>query len=268
MTPVVIAALVCAALALWLGRRRQKRRRHIALLATRLSDRDRRMLRRAVPLLARLPADLHPALEGKIALFRDQVTFHGCDGLTVTDEMELTIAAQACLLIVNSPLWYTTLRTVLIYPGAFRSMLAEDDGYVVREEEVVRDGESWPHGPVILSWEAVRDSGDGVNVVLHEFAHQLDALSGDVDGVPLLGPGQSFEDWEQVVLEAFARHQDRADRPLPTVLDTYGAESHEEFLAVAIESFFERPRQLRGVEPALYAELTKLLRLDPATWPD
>jgi len=103
-------------------------------------------------------------------------------------------------------------------------------------------------------------------VVLHEFAHQLDDLSGATNGIPLLSKKQSFGQWERVFLAAYDRHLKKVRRGRRTVLDAYGAENHQEFLAVAIEAFFEKPTQLNADEPALYTQLATLLRLDPAQW--
>jgi len=152
------------------------------LLGASLTNAQRAIIAGEVPLVRKLPADLRRRHEGKINLFLAQINFIGCDGLEVTDRMRLSIAAQACLLIANSDAWYDHLSTVLIYPGAFKSKEVTSDGYVVSEQEVVRIGESWLRGPVVLSWrhteEGTSDDADGRNVVLHEFAHQLDDLSG------------------------------------------------------------------------------------------
>lgn len=255
----------------YFGLRAIQKRRHISrLLSSDLTPHQRAILHAQIPLLERLPSELHPALEGKINRFLDQVDMYGCEGLELTEDMELSIAGQACLLIVNSKSWYTTLRTVLVYPAAFKSIQQVRDGYVVREAEVVRLGESWAHGPVILSWadshQGAQNDHDGKNVVLHEFAHQLDALSGHVDGVPILNRRQSFAEWERVFLDAFDRHQTATDRGARTVIDAYGAQNHQEFLAVAVELFFERPDDLNETEPALYQQLSLLLGLDPAMW--
>lgn len=265
-----ILALICLVAGYFGYREVRKRRRIRNLLASRLSDAQRAILYDQIPLLKRLPPELHSPLEGKINRFLDQVDMYGCEGLTLTEEMELSIAGQACLLIVNTDVWYKTLRTVLVYPAAFKSIQQVRDGYVVREAEVVRLGESWAHGPVILSWadshQGAQNDRDGKNVVLHEFAHQLDALSGYVDGVPILNRRQSFGEWERVFLNAFERHQHATERGQRTVLDAYGLENHQEFLAVAVELFFERPVDLQEAEPALYEQLSLLLVLDPAKW--
>ena len=263
-------ALAILVLGWVLYRRQQKKQARAALLATPLSEDDRAIVADYVPLTQKLPAELRPAFEGKINLFLHQVQFHGCNGLEVTHEMRLAIAAQACLLVANAPAWYNHLSTILIYPGAFKSRQQMHDGYVVTEGEVVRTGESWSRGPVILSWahsdQGARNDEDGHNVVIHEFAHQLDDLSGDTDGAPALGD-QSFTDWARVFVEAFERHRDNVEAHRHTLIDPYGAEGHEEFFAVSVEAFFEKPAQLKRAEPQVYHQLATYFRLDPATWP-
>ena len=247
-----------------------ERSRQRALLAAPLTHEARALLDETVPLLRRLPPALRPALEGKMNRFLDQVAFVGCDGLEVTEEMRLSIAAQACLLIVNIDQWYDTLRTILIYPGAFKSQQKRYEGYVVTERDEIRAGESWHRGPVVLSWShsarGASNGEDGHNVVLHEFAHQLDQLSGSADGAPVMNKGQSFTDWSRVFLDAFETHQKNVERGRRTVLDAYGATAHEEFFAVAVEVFFEKPAQLEAEEPEVYGQLVEMFRLDPARW--
>ncbi len=250
----------------WLWRRRRRK----ALLATPLSAEQRETVERLVPLVTRLPRSLRAALEGKMNLFFDQVTFRGINGLEVTEAMKLSIAAQACLLIVNSPVWYDTLRNVLVYPSAFLTGRGTHDGHFVHEGHHATLGESWARGPVVLSWDDALQGGldaeDGHNVVIHEFAHQLDALTGHVNGIPILRKGQTYAGWEEAMLEAFEDHRERLDRGERTLIDPYGATNHQEFFAEAIVAFFEKPKALHSEEPALYAQLAKLLALDPAQW--
>tara|TARA_R110000868_G_scaffold26220_14_gene101301 strand:+ start:541 stop:1350 length:810 start_codon:yes stop_codon:yes gene_type:complete len=241
-----------------------------ALLASELPADQRAIVLDSVPLLRKLPDALRQTLDGKIALFLHQIEFIGCDGVEVTEEMRLSIAAQACLLVVNTGNWYVNLRTVLIYPGAFKSRRAEHNGYVVTERETVRTGESWARGPVVLSWADARqgalDDMDGHNVVFHEFAHQLDDLSGHTDGVPVLDKQQSFAEWERVFVAAFKAHSSRVESGHPSVFDAYGATGPEEFFAVAVETFFERPADLQREAPDVYRQLERLFRLDPSSW--
>ena len=138
------------------------------------------------------------------------------------------------------------------------------------ERETVRTGESWARGPVILSWAHARQGAandhDGHNVVFHEFAHQIDDLSGHTDGVPNLGKDQSLAGWVKAFIEAYERHVQNVRGGQRTVVDAYGAEGPEEFFAVAVEAFFERPVELIRAEPAVYEQLSKLFRLEPSTW--
>lgn len=267
MTALLLVLLALGAVGVYLWR---KRKRRLDLLASPLSDEERQSMARLVPLTKRLPPDLRAKLEGKINLFLDQVDFVGCNGFEVTDEVRLSIAAQACLLVMNTKAWYSRLFTILVYPSAFRTRQTSYDGFVAHEYDDVRLGESWTLGPVVLSWAHAQQGGinaeDGQNLVLHEFAHQLDSLSGATNGVPLLNRRQTFAQWEQVMLGAFSRHQTNTGDGRKTVIDAYGAQNHEEFFAVAIEVFFEKPEKLQSDEPDLYAELAKLLQLDPLKW--
>ena len=268
MTIILILLLLIAGVFGYRSWSKQKTQRK--LQATALSDHQRAIVAEQVPLTQKLPSELLGKLEGKIHVFLHQIEFIGCDGLEVTEEMQLSIAAQACLLVVNSDMWYRNLRTVLIYPGAFKSRNREHDGYVVTERETVRLGESWSRGPVVLSWahtekSAINDK-DGRNVVLHEFAHQIDDLSGQTDGAPILNTGQSFAYWERVFTDAFESHVRNVERGRRTVLDAYGAEGPEEFFAVAVEVFFEKPTALSREEPAVYEQLAELFRLEPKNW--
>ncbi|PCH72046.1 MAG: hypothetical protein COC12_06835 [Rhodobacteraceae bacterium] len=268
---MVVFLIILLAVAGAFGYRHWARQRHReTLLATGLSDHQRAIVAHEVPLTRKLPLELHGKLEGKINAFLEQVDYIGCNGLEVTDEMRLSIAAQACLLVVNSDTWYDHLTTILIYPSAFKSRKLEHSGYVVTERETVRIGESWSRGPVILSWAHTRQGAindrDGHNVVFHEFAHQIDDLSGHTDGVPNLDKSQKFAEWERVFVTAYKSHVQHVQAGRKTVFDAYGAEGQEEFFAVAVEVFFERPAALKEHEPAVYRQLAMLFRLEPTTW--
>ena len=252
--------------------RMAKRRHRQRLLSTPLSAGDLAIVHEMVPIVRQLPPELEARLQGKINLFLDQIDFYGRGGVVVDREVELSIAAQACLLVVNSDAWYDTLRTILLYPGAFRARQTSHDGLVVTEQDQTRLGESWQHGPVVLSWPHAEQGGrndeDGHNLVLHEFAHQLDALSGHTDAVPILKKGQRFEDWEQAIMAGFDAHVQNVERGRGTVLSEYAATSYVEFLAVSIEVFFEKPEKFQEEYPDVYAQISVLLGLDPLAWTD
>ena len=243
----------------------------IILLNTPLNVWEKDVIYHEIPLLKILTAKQKRKLEGKINLFLNQIDFLGCNGVEVTDHMRLLIAAQACLLIVNTKgLWYDTLRTVLIYPSAFQSTEIEDDGLIVSEYNSVRVGESWYRGPVILSWSDSKTGtyigNDGRNVVIHEFAHQLDAQTGSTNGMPLLKKGHSSKDWESVFIQAYNKLIDDIDNENETTLDTYAATNPAEFFAVSVETFFEKPNFLKKHNPNLYNQLATFFELDPASY--
>ncbi|QYX56609.1 zinc-dependent peptidase [Roseovarius sp. SCSIO 43702] len=263
-------ACVAVAAGLWTLWQVWRRRQRTARFREGLDPEARAIVAREVPLSRRLPEALRAGFEGRINLFLDQVDFVGCDGLEVTPEMRLSIAAQACLIVANSDFWYDDLAVILIYPGAFRSRQAEHDGFVVTEHETTRIGESWSRGQVVLSWQHVEESGaddtDGHNVVLHEFAHQIDGLSGDTDGLPPVADRAEADAWAEAFDTAYDAHLARVERGHAGLFDPYGAEGPEEFFAVALEAFFERADEMRRAEPALYRQFARLLRLDPAEW--
>lgn len=263
LVPLLIAAF-------FLYRHFAKRKKRAQLLATPLTPQQRQIVEQLVPLVTLLPKDLRAAHEGKINLFLDQVTFRGKNGVEVTEAMKLSIAAQACLLIVNSDLWYDTIRNVLLYPAVFDTGRGRHDEGVIHEHRQGTLGESWDRGPVVLSWDHALHGGlrahDGENVVIHEFAHQLDSLSGHTNGIPILRKGQAYAGWETAMLDAYHAHVAKVQAGEPTLIDPYGATNHEEFFAEGIVTFFERPQALLAHEPALYAEFSELLALDPASW--
>lgn len=267
---LLILLFAGAALAL-AGGWEMRRRRRKALMTAPLPDNLAAVLREKSPIYARLPADLRQRLDGLVNRFLDEMTFHGSHGLDVTDEMRAIIAAQACLLIVNKPnRWFTTLKTIFVYPSAFRNQITVASGHLVSEQKTTRSGESWRRGPVVLAWDHAAYGAfidhDGQNVILHEFAHQLDGETGVTDGAPLLDKDQSASRWARVFQTAYQRLQDDLADGRRNVLDAYGATSPAEFFAVATETFFERPGELKDAEPDLYAELSHYYRLDPASW--
>jgi len=266
---VVLAALFVAWLltAQWRARRRWDRLRRKPF-----PDDWRRILRRRVPAFRRLPADLQLQLKGHIQVFLAEKDFIGCDGLEVTDEMRVTIAALACLLILNRETGYfPNLRQILVYPGAFVVEKEEsDEAGVVQNERHVLSGESWSQSQVILSWEDVLEGAavadDGYNVVLHEFAHQLDQDAGYANGAPELSTRGHYARWSRVLGDEFERLRKRTEAGQASLLDDYGATDPAEFFAVVTEVFFEQPQLLRDENPALYGELSRFFRVDPAAW--
>ena len=210
-------------------------------------------------------------LQQLIQLFVARKRFYGCGGLVITDEIRVTIAAEACLLLLNQG-WsvYPKLFSVLVYPSAFRVDREQmrDDGTISRANHNML-GESWSNGKVILSWDdveaGVSDFTDGHNVVLHEFAHQLDSASGSTNGAPPLRRN-SYKSWATVFSHNFENLQRRCLDNQETVLDPYGASNPAEFFAVATETFFEKPQQLYKKRRELYEQLSQYYQLDPRQW--
>jgi Mlc titration factor MtfA (ptsG expression regulator) len=211
-------------------------------------------------------------LRGLVQRFLLQKKFVGCDGLELTDEMRVTIAGQACMLLMGRPSKvFAELHTVLVYPGAFLVPRRQVDAAgVVTEERQDLLGESWGDGRVVLSWDHVRRAGNEVppsqNVVLHEFAHQLDSESGSNNGAPWLGARERYRRWSEVLGRNFERLRADAWYGQYGVLDHYGASSPAEFFAVATESFFEQPWRLAERHPDLFEEFLSYYRVDPRAW--
>ncbi len=229
------------------------------------------VLERNVPVYARLPAELRVQLHGHMQVFLAEKNFEGCDGLEMSDEIRVTIAGQACVLILNRETgYYPDLLTVLVYPSIFYADVEEPDGPIVSEYKEDRAGESWDLGVVILSWEDVVDYAStgrgGYNVVLHEFAHQLDMENGAMDGMPRLEDRVRRDQWTRVFNHAYRAFEDAARGKRRSMIDWYGLEDPAEFFAVVTESFFERPLALRREHEELYQVLAHYYRVDPASW--
>ncbi|MBX3261913.1 MAG: zinc-dependent peptidase [Labilithrix sp.] len=226
---------------------------------------------RNVPLARALPEADQRELERLILAFIDDKTFEGAGGFEVNDEVRVTIAAQACVLLLHRDTEiYPELDTVLVYPSAYVAKTRSHDGPVVIEGDVPRLGESWERGLVVLAWDAVQrgtaNVGDGHNVVLHEFAHQLDQEDGVMDGAPDLGKRARYATWARVLGEEYADLVDRVHAGRAADIDPYGATSPPEFFAVVTEMFFEKPVALRARHPELYATLADFYRQDPASF--
>ncbi len=250
----------------------RRRRQRDMLLHRSLPDTWREWLTRDFALYAHVPPDLRVRLDGLIQVFVAQKRFVGCAGLEVTEGMRVVIAAQACLLIVNRPGGvFDSLHTVLVYPQAFYVEHAgvDEHGLVSRDRRLL-SGESWSDGQVVVSWDDARRGGahgsDGHNVLLHEFAHQLDGQSGSVNGAPMLDNEHDQSVWARTMREEYRRLNQSLARAERTLIDPYAATHPAEFFAVLSEVFFEQPRALRGDHPALYQRLREYYHVDPAMW--
>ena len=271
--PALIVSLLALLLVLWLlgqpwlSARRRERLREQAFPAA-----WRKILRRRVPLLRRLPADLQIELKRQIQVFVAEKAFIGCDGLSVNDEMRVTIAAQACLLTLNRPgRHYPELREILVYPDSFVVEREHIDGIgVAHHARQVLAGESWERGQVVLSWydtlEGAATPDDGQNVVIHEFAHQLDQETGAANGAPMLEKRAHYTRWSQVLGAEFRRLKGMIALQQVSLFSDYGATDPAEFFAVISEVFFEQPERMADEHPELYQQLALFYRLDPLNW--
>jgi len=218
-----------------------------------------------------LTSEQQKELLGYIQVFLKEKQFIGCLGLQITEEIKVTIAAIACLLLFGDrKTYFPNLRSVLVYPHAYIVNELIMNSYVVEERRVARLGESWTRDQLVLSWEQIQQDvlnwKDGHNVILHEFAHQLDQEDGQAEGVPILPRVLDYEVWKQVMSAEYLQLCDRVENGQKTVLDNYGATSPAEFFAVATETFFEKPKHLNQKHEVLYELLQRYYRLDPRQW--
>jgi Mlc titration factor MtfA (ptsG expression regulator) len=230
------------------------------------------ILARNFALDRRLPESDRNELRRRVQIFLVEKRFEGVGGLEMTDEVRVTIAAQACLLLLHlADEDYPSLRTILVYPTAYRAHTEEHGEYgMVTEGDQVRLGEAWNAETVVLSWDDVRhgaeNEDDGHNVVLHEFAHQLDMEDRDANGAPALAHRSMYAAWARVLGHEYEQLQDAVDHRQRTLMDAYGTQSPAEFFAVATETFFEKPVKLRDEHVELYQQLKEFYRQDPAAW--
>ena len=272
--PLAIVAIVASLVIAWLvGEPFLVERRRRRLRERPFPPAWRKILERRVPYVRRLPPELLRELEGHIQVFVADKQFIGCAGFEVTDEARVVIAAQACLLVLHRRgEHFPKVRDILVYPGPFVVERVQPAGTpgLMQEHRSERSGESWTHGQVVISWDdalaGAADPDDGHNVVIHEFAHQLDQWKGQANGAPWLGRRDRYPQWSRVMHEEYARLRYQAAAAEPSLFSFYGATSPAEFFAVVSEVFFEQPREMAAMHPALYGELRTLYRVDPSSW--
>lgn len=247
-----------------------KDRQRKRLKARPFSNEWLKIIKRNVAFFVRLAAADQAELLDHIQIFLSEKNFEGCAGQEITDEVQVTVAAQACLLLLHRKTdYFPRLLTILVYPSTYladeqRPITAEiwEEGKSHRAGETARS-----MGSMVLAWDAVKsgaaDPSDGKNVVLHEFAHQLDYENFAADGTPALATRQQQLAWREVMRTEFASLRAAEATGIPTLLDTYGATNAAEFFAVSTEAFFERPVRLRSQHPRLYSELQNYFRQDP-----
>jgi hypothetical protein len=227
------------------------------------------ILLQAVPLYRILPETDRKALLGHIQVFLAEKHFEGAAGFTITEDVRLIVAAQACILMLHRPAsYFPSLTSIIMYPGEFKAQLSEiDECGVVTEGIDIRSGETWDGGSLVLSWDDVLigcEAFDGYNVVIHEFAHQLDAEEGltGCSNVTAL----TMNTWLKNLREEFCSFEVDLSYGKITFIDPYAGENIAEFFAVAAESFFECPLQLKEANGTLYSLLKGYFNQDPALY--
>jgi MtfA peptidase len=228
------------------------------------------IVQRNVPHYARLSPTEQRQLRGDVQVFVAEKNFEGCGGLEINDEIKVTIATYACILLLHLKHdYYPRLQSVLVYPDAYPvHVTRRGPGNQVTENHEIRAGESWRTGAVVISWNHVLhrpvDQSGSRNVALHEFAHQLDQEDGSVNGAPLLPSTSMYGAWARILGREYQKLSEDATAGRPTFLDKYGATNPAEFFAVVTEYFFEQPVQLKKLHQELYEELKLYYRQDPA----
>lgn len=250
-----------------------KQRRRKRLRAKPVPKDWMRIIRSYVRFFERLSPRDQAELLGHAQVFMAEKRFEGCAGLELDDDICLTIAAQACLLLLHRRTdYFPRLLTILVYPSAY--LVQEQrpvDDHIWQEGTVGRLGETARQmGSMVLAWDAAKsgaaDPSDGRNVVFHEFAHQLDYENYAADGMPGLATRDQQLSWGAVMRVEFASLRAADETGIPTLLDNYGATSPAEFFAVAAEAFFERPVALRQRHPRLYEEFARYFKQDPTEY--
>lgn len=225
-----------------------------------------------IPLYKNLPRNLQNELQNHIKVLISEKNFEGCGGLEINDEIKVTIASQASILLLNRKTnYYLKLLSILVYPTAFIAQRESvDDSGIVTECKEELLGESWKTGVVIIAWDdSLKGSkciNDGHNLVFHEFAHQLDAESGANDGTPILENRASYLPWIKIMSRNYEKLIRNVELGKNTLLGEYASTHPAEFLAVATECFFEKPIQMFKQMPELYIEMKKFYKQDPISY--
>lgn len=266
-----LAGLMLIAVVAWLISRIRKNYRRKILFSSPIPNAWLSIIINNVPLYNLLPKNLQQELHGKINVFLNEKVFFGYEGLEITDEIRVTIAAHACILLLNrGSSSYPNLKTIMVYPSAYIAKETVYDGMLQSTINRVRSGESWHRGPVVLSWDDSKRGAynihDGHNVILHEFAHQLDQENELSDGAPILAHRSQYASWARILGAEFELLKLKVARDELSVIDQYGATTPAEFFAVVSETFFERPVELKSKHPELYDEFQKFYKLDPVSW--
>ena len=273
MTSLLLAFCVLgiAAGAVFYHRWRSRERRRAILMRMPLAPAHQTIIEQNMPVYGKLPADLRARLDRLIQRFLDEIEFVGRDGFDVCTEAKVTIAAQACFLIAGPhDRWFRTLDKVIVYPAPFAKHRDPVEKFFAANPDRELIGESWMAGPVLLAWDhavyGCLETADGENLLIHEFAHQLDELDGRGDGRPPLPPDQCKETWDVIFQHAYERLCESVTRDEPSVFDPYGSINRAEFFAITVESFFEKPADVKLNEPQIFEQLAQYFGFDPTAW--
>ena len=247
-----------------------KKRRRKKLRLMELKEEWRKIIIKNVKFYSLLSEEKKKELHGLLQIFLDEKIFEGCAGLEITDEIRVTIAAQACILLLGRQAdIYPSLRTILVYPHPYYARFRRrmDDGTII-EGRQSRLGESWSRGQVVLAWDEIlndtSDINDGHNLIYHEFAHQLDNEFGPADGIPDLEKHSSYIAWARVLTKEYNKLLKDIIRKKHPLLNEYGATNPAEFFAVVTEYYFEKPHELKERHPELYEQFKNFYKLDTA----
>jgi Mlc titration factor MtfA (ptsG expression regulator) len=237
-----------------------------------LSHHDKAVLLKYMSIYRNMTDKERDTLERHIIWFLGEKRILGRDGLVVDRVMELIVAADACLLVLNKP-WplYPNVKEVLLYPSRYYvPHTSKDAAGLVNYHTSVRQGESWPGGTLVLSWcdvlEGNRLPGDGHNLVFHEFAHQLDQQTGQTNGTPALASREQYTHWAKVFQRAYSHLKSHVAYQMPHVIHSYGATNEAEFFAVVTETFIEKPYELKSYDPELFSLLCQYYQFNPSDW--
>ena len=246
-----------------------KKRRRLRLLAEPFPPAWLEYLRRNVSHYRYLTEAEQARLRDDLRIFIAEKNWEGCGGLVMTDEIMVTIAAQACLLVLGMEHnYFDRVLSILVYPHGYRPREDIDRGGLIPAHPSGRLGEAWYRGPVILSWSDAYHEGrhprEGHNVVFHEFAHQLDMLDGVINGTPPLRDAEQGRRWQEVMTAEYQALIRASEEGRATLLDQYGTTNEGEFFAVCTECFFDRPVEMAQRHPRLYELLRDYYRQDPA----
>lgn len=252
----------------WLRNIRRKK-----ILATPFPREWERHIQNNIQYYQHLNTEEQKRLQDLIQVFIANKDWLGCNGLQLTDEIRVVIAAHACLLILELPNdSYRNVETIYVYPTTVVSPENTIGFFEIRTTPVSGPmpilGEAHHRGPVLLVWDAVkretRHPEHGHNVVYHEFAHKLDMLDGSADGTPPLTTPEEYQRWIEVCSQEYLELCNHVEHGKPAFLDSYAATNEAEFFAVATEYFFNKPEKMKRHHPKLYQVLQDFFRQDPA----